>query len=148
MKNILALTTAQDLTDWGTEFLVVQSPDIAVDPATGLNRAAVVKSFEILPEATTVIVNIVLYLLDNNGNPLNGFQKPEDRNVVPVQIEIPATNDSYISLSTFEVITDLTGLTYGVDYLEEYEAYRLQAKGGPIDLFALMALAINQSTKI
>lgn len=146
MKNILTLTTAQDLTDWGDYFLKVT--DIDPDPATGLDRVAIVRNLHIDPESTSVMINTVVYIVDSNGDPLNGRMNPAHKNTIPVEVAVTATNKSYISLSTFEVITDLTGLTHGVDYMEEFEAYRLQAKGGPINLFSLMTFAIQTSTKI
>lgn len=148
MKNILHLSTAADLQTWDDYFLVVKSPDISVDSVTGLNRAAVVKNFNISPENQSVLVSIVLYLLDSNGNPINGYTNKDHMNILPVEVTIPANNDSYVSLTTFEVISDLTGLTYGVDYLEEFEAYRQLAKSQDIDLFELMARAIITSSKI
>jgi hypothetical protein len=169
MKNILQLSTASDLTAAGNYFLAVSSPSIAVDPATGLNRAAIVKGFEIYVESTTVIVNAVLYLLDSNGNPINGFVNAAQKNIVPVEIRIPANNESYVNLQNMQVVANLNGLTSGIDYLTpaacesltslaqlpqtvsrlpEFEAYRLIAKSGDINLFTLMANAIVQSTKI
>lgn len=169
MKNILQLSTAADIQSWADYFLVVKSPDIAVDPATSLNRAAVVKGLEIYPEATTLYINIALYLLEANGTPLNSFVNPqESKNIFPVEIKIPATNENYINLQTLAV-TSITGLTEGVDYLNpehcedkstladlpqtvyvlpEFEAYRLIAKSDSINLFALMTNAIITSTKI
>lgn len=169
MKNILQLSTAADIQAWADYFLVVKSPDIAVDPATGLNRAAVVKGLEIFPEATTLFINVALYLLEADGTPLNSFVQPtESKNIFPVEIKVPATNDNYINLQTLQ-ITSITGLTEGVDYLNpthcqdkstladlpstvyvlpEFEAYRLIAKSDSINLFILMFNAIVTSTKI
>jgi hypothetical protein len=177
MKNILALTTAQDLTDWGNYFQVIKSPSIAVDPTTGLDRAAVVTRLDIKFEGQIVDIGVILYVLDVSGNPINGYQDTSVKNIFPVDIPILATNNSYISLSTL-VVTDISGLTEGVDYLlpencetltnlgaydastnptglpagvgylPEFEAYRLMAKSQAVDLVALMANAINQSTKI
>ena len=169
MKNILQLSTAADIQAWADYFLVVKSPDITVDPATGLNRAAVVKGLEIYPEATTLFINIALYLVEANGTPLNSFVNPsESKNIFPVEIKLPATNESYINLQTLS-ITSITGLTEGVEYLNpadcetisnlselpltvyilpEFEAYRIIAKSNPVDLFALMTNAIKTSTKI
>jgi hypothetical protein len=169
MKNILQLSTAQDIQAWADYFLVVKSPDIAVDPATNLDRAAIVKGLEIYPEATTLYINTVLYLLEVDGTPLNVFVNPqESKNIFPVEIKIPATNENYINLQTL-AITSITGLTEGVDYLNpthcepisnmselpgtvyvlpEFEAYRIMAKSSAIDLFALMTNAIITSTKI
>lgn len=169
MKNILQLSTAADIQAWADYFLVVKSPNIAADSATGLNRAAVVKGLEIYPEAATLYINTVLYLLDTDGTPLNSFVNPGvSKNIFPVEIKVPATNEKYINLQTLAV-TSITGLTEGTDYLNpehcedkatladlpqtvyilpEYEAYRLIAKSSPIDLFMLMTNAIVTSTKI
>jgi len=177
MKNLLQLTTAQELANQKNYFQVIESPTITADPTTGLNRAAIVKNLNILAEAQVVDISIVLYVLDANGNPLNGYVDSGIKNIFPVEIPILATNNSYISLSTLQV-TDISGLTEGVDYLlpadcetitnlgayhasnnptglpagvgylPEFEAYRLIAKSQPVDLFALMANAITQSTKI
>ena len=168
MKNILNLSTAADIQAWADYFLVVKSPSITVDSTTGLNRAAVVKGLEIYPEAASLFINVALYILDSDGDPLNGFVDSAVKNIFPVEIKIPATNEKYINLQTLQ-ISPITGLTEGVDYLlpedcqtistssqlpntvyllPEYEAYRIIAKSDPIDLFALMANAIITSTKI
>jgi hypothetical protein len=168
MKNILQLSTAADIQAWADYFLVVKSPDIAVDPITGLNRAAVVKGLEIYPEATTLFINVVLYLLEADGTPLNSYVDSNNKNIFPAEIKLPATNATYINLMTL-ALADITGLTEGVDYLNppacetvsnmseipgtvyilpEFEAYRLMAKSSSIDLFALMKNAIITSTKL
>ena len=169
MKNILQLSTAQDIQAWADYFLVVKSPDIAVDSITGLDRAAVVKGLEIYPEAATLYINVGLYLLESDGTPLNSFVNPTvSKNIFPVEVKIPATNESYINLQTLQV-GPITGLTEGVDYLlpedcqtiktlaelpqtvymlPEFEAYRIIAKSSSINLFTLMTNAIVQSTKI
>jgi hypothetical protein len=168
MKNILQLSTATDIQAWADYFLVVKSPDIAVDSITGLNRAVVVKGLEIYPEATTLYINVALYILKANGDPLNSYVDPTNKNILPVEIQIPATNEKYINLQTL-ALTSITGLTEGVDYLNpvncetvsnmselpgtvyilpEFEAYRIMAKSSSIDLFALMTNAIITSTKL
>lgn len=169
MKNILNLSTAADIQAWADYFLVVKSPDIAVDPATNLNRAAVVKGLEIYPDVATLFINVVLYILEADGTPINALMPgSETKNILPVEIKIPATNEKYINLQTLAV-TSITGLTEGVDYLTpencesisvlselpqtvyvlpEFEAYRIIAKSNSIDLFALMTNAIITSTKL
>lgn len=168
MKNILQLSTAADIQAWADYFLVVKSPDITVDPITGLNRAAIVKGLEVYPESTTLYINIALYLLKTDGTPLNSYVDGTNKNIFPVEIKLPATNDKYINIQTL-AITDITDLTEGVDYLNsadcesisnmselpntvyilpEFEAYRIMAKSSSIDLFALMTNAIKTSTKI
>lgn len=169
MKNILQLSTITDIQAWANYFLVVKSPDIAVDSATGLNRAAIVKGLEIYPEGATLYINVILYLLEADGTPLNSYVNPqESKNIFPVEIKIPATNEKYINLQTL-AITNIAGLTEGEDYLipehcetistlsdlpqtvyvlPEFEAYRIIAKSNSIDLFALMTNAIITSTKI
>ena len=168
MKNILQLSTEADIQAWADYFLVVKSPDIAVDPITGLNRAAIVKGLEIYPESTTLFINIALYLLKSDGTPLNSYVDGTNKNIFPASIQIPATNANYINLTTL-ALADITGLTEGVDYLNpsacetvsnmselpetvyilpEFEAYRIMARSSSIDLFALMKNAIITSTKI
>lgn len=168
MKNILQLSTATDIQAWADYFQVVKSPAIAIDTVTGLNRAAVVKGLEIYPEAASLFINVALYILDSSGNPLNGFVNPTIKNIFPVEVKIPATNEKYINLSTLQ-ITAITGLTEGVDYLlpehcedksfltdlpetvyvlPEFEAYRIVAKSNSIDLMQLIANAVITSTKI
>jgi len=174
MKNILQLSTEADIQAWADYFLVVKSPDITVDSVTGLNRVAVVKGLEIYPEATSLFINVALYLLKANGDPLNSFVDQTSKNIFPVEIKIPATNEKYINLQTLAIvdITELVNglpLVEGVDYLNpvhcepisnmselpgtvyilpEFEAYRIMAKSSSIDLFALMTNAIITSTKL
>lgn len=169
MKNILQLSTSSDIAAWGAYFLAVPSPYIAVDPSTNLNRVALVKSLEIYTEAKTVDINVVLYVLDANGNPINGYVNSNQKNIKPVEVKVPATNASYVNLQTMQVVANVDNLTEGVDYLlpedcesistmaglpqtvthlPEFEAYRIISKSSAIDLFALMGNAIVQSTKI
>lgn len=168
MKNILQLSSAADITAWGNYFLKVASPTISIDPVTGLDRVAIVKDLQILPEATTVIISTALYLIDANGDPLNAYIRASDKNIFPIEVKITANNESYINLQNMQV-SSISGLTAGVDYLlpadcesitnlsglpqtvshlPEFEAYRIIAKSNAIDLFALMTNAIVQSTKI
>jgi hypothetical protein len=169
MKNILNLSTAADIEAWADYFLVVKSPDIAVDSITGLNRAAIVKGLEIFPDSAVLFINTVLYVLESDGTPINAIiPGSETKNIFPVEIKIPATNEKYINIQTL-AITSITGLTEGVDYLDpescepisnmselpgtvyvlpEFEAYRIMAKSSAIDLFALMTNAIITSTKL
>ena len=169
MKNILNLSTAADIQAWADYFLVVKSPDIAIDPTTGLNRAAIVKGLEIYPDVAALFINVVLYILETDGTPINATMPgSETKNIFPVEIRIPATNDKYINIQTLAV-TSIAGLTEGVDYLNpencesistladlpqtvyvlpEFEAYRVIAKSNSIDLFALMTNAIITSTRL
>lgn len=169
MKKILELTTIEDLQDWSDYFLVVDSID--PDPVTGLDRVAIVRNMHIDQEDTSVLINTVIYLLDENGAPINGRYIKEQKNIIPIEVAVTANNLSYVNLQTMQVITQetldtleegvdyllpedcetitsLAGLPVGVGYLPEFEAYRIIAKSSPIDLFALMTNAIVQSTKI
>lgn len=167
MKNILDLTTALDITEWENYFLVVRT--INPDPVTQLDRVAIVRNIHIDPEETSVLINVVLYILDTNGNPINGKFNTIQKNIIPIEVPVTANNNSYVNLFTMQVNADISGLEEGIDYLlpedckalittsdialgvshlPEFEAYRLIAKSSPIDLFALMINAIVQSTKI
>lgn len=169
MKNILQLSTEADITEISGYFLVSNS--ITSDPATGLDRIAIVKGLEIYPESQTVNIKTVIYLVDALGNPLNGFVNSTHKNVFPVEVSVIGDNKSIVNLQTMQVLkteqelaavnssnystpaqceayTTLADLPVGTAYLPEFEAYRLIAKTQPIDLFALMENAIVQSTRI
>lgn len=170
MKNILQLSTSTDVEAIGKYFKVVDTID--PDPSTGLDRIAIVKSLEIYAEAAVVDIKTVVYIVDANGNPLNGYVNSAHKNIFPAEINVTATNNSIVNLQTMQVLkteqeladvedgvnyvnpTDceqletLADLPVGTLYLPEFEAYRLIARTQPIDLFQLMENAIVQSTKI
>lgn len=148
MKQLLDFSEKADLDTWRNYFLVVDNiPD---DPDTGLARCVVADGPFIMAERQKVEINAVIYCLDNDGNPINGRVQAK-KSLFPRQEIITADNSYFVALDgTFRVLSanELPGLTYGVDYLEEFEAYRQYAKGNPINIFALMENSIRQSSKI
>jgi hypothetical protein len=149
-KNLKDFTTKQDLQDWKDYFLLVENiPD---DQDTKLKRSVAVNGFNIDGQKQAVEMLSVVYNLDVDGNPINGLIDPKRGNIIPRTVLISANNGFYVDLRTpgFKVLTaeEVKPLKYGVDYIEEFEAYRLYAKGNPIDIFALMENSVRQSSLI
>lgn len=148
-KDLTLLTTKQDLDAWKDYFLLVEN--LSVDPDTGLKRSAVVNGPFIDAQKRQVEMIAVVYNIDADGNPING-KADAKKSIYPRQLLIAATNSFYIDLRVpgFKVLTpeQIQGLKYGVDYIEEFEAYRSYAKSNPIDIFALMENSVRQSSLI
>lgn len=148
-KDILHFTTKQDLLDWKDYFLLVENLD--KDPDTGLDRSAVVNGPFIDANSQKVEMIAIVYNLDKDGNPINA-RMDNKRSIFPRSLAITASNNFFVDLRQpgFKVLSaeEVKGLKYGVDYLEEFEAYRSYAKGNPIDIFALMENSVRQSSLI
>lgn len=154
LKDILKLTTAQDITDWNSESKVVT--DIAADPITGNARVAVIGNMYPDFNARRLSYHVVVYNIKQNGDPINGRESMADGNIFPKEVMIIADNNSFVSMTPpFAIIPpqDVTedmmnNVDYGIAYMREYDLYRYMAKSGDINIFQLMENGIKTSSKI
>lgn len=153
IKDIMQLTTKAELDDWALESKVVT--DIAADPYTGKPRAAIIGEMNIPFGARKLLYQVVVYNLDEQGNPINGRMKIEDGNILPKEVVLEANNHTFVDTNTYQVIPaeDVTenminNVNYGNGYMREYDFYRFLAKSGNINIFALLEQGVKTSTKI
>lgn len=148
-KSPLYLSTAAQLNEWAIDTLVVT--DIPADSETGKNRAVVLRKFNSDFEKREVVIDTVLYLLDDDGNPINAYIGNNSKNIFPSEVLIIANNKAFVRLSNRLIVTpeqiETEHLVEGVDYLAEYEAYRLYAKTNQIFLFQLIENSIKISSQ-
>lgn len=153
IKDIMQLTTKAELDDWALESKVVT--DIDPDPYTGKPRAAIIGEMNIPFGARKLLYQVVVYNLDEDGNPINGRVKLEDGNILPKEVVLEANNHMFVNTNTYQIIPmeDVTedmmaNVDYGNGYMREYDFYRYLAKSGNINIFALLEQGVKTSTKI
>lgn len=153
IKDIMQITSKAELDDWASESKVVT--DIAADPYTGKPRAAIIGDLNIPFGGRKLLYQVVVYNLDEQGNPINGRVKIEDGNILPKEVVLEANNHTFVNTNTYQVIpadqvTDdmKNNVDYGNGYMREYDFYRFLAKSGNINIFALLEQGVKTSTKI
>lgn len=104
MKEIYQIATAEDLQKWAKYFSVVPPQYLAPDPKLNLGKAVVTKRLHINPDTKEVVINVVVFIVDSNGNPINGRVNPGEKNVIPVEVDIVGNNSSIVDIRNFQVV--------------------------------------------
>lgn len=116
MKEIHKISTAEDLQRWAKYFSVVPPQALELDSKLNLGKAVVTRRLHINPDTKEVVINVVVFIVDGDGNPINGRVNPSEKNVIPAEIDIIGNNSSIVDITNFQVVKNQETLNNMIAY--------------------------------